>query len=94
MIDLTFEWDDDKARANIEKHGVSFDEARTVLSDPLSFSFQDAQHSRSEVRYITLGLSDRNRLLVVVHTVRGLRTRVISSRLATNSERRKYEYEI
>jgi hypothetical protein len=93
VIDLTFEWDDDKARANMEKHGVSFQEARTVLSDPLSLSFRDALHSRAEVRYTTLGLSDKNRLLVVAHTVRGSRTRVISSRLPTNSERRKYEDE-
>lgn len=93
MIDLTFEWDDDKARANIEKHGVSFKEARTVLSDPLSLSFRDKRHSQGEVRYITLGMSDRNRLLVVVHTVRGSRTRIVSGRTPTNSERRKYEDE-
>jgi len=93
VIDLTFEWDDDKARANIEKHGVSFGEARTVLSDPLSFSFLDTQHSGEELRYITLRLSDKRRLLVVIHTVRGSRTRIISSRQATKWERRKYEHE-
>jgi uncharacterized DUF497 family protein len=93
VIDLTFEWDDDKAGANIGRHGISFEEAKTVLSDPLSFSFHDMQHSRAEVRYITLGLSDKNRLLVVVHTVRGSRTRIISSRVPTSSERRKYEDE-
>ena len=93
MEDLTFEWDDVKARANIEKHGICFDEARTVLGDPLSISFCDRRFYGQESRYITVGLSDRDRLLVVVHTVRGHRTRIISGRLATKSERREYEDE-
>ena len=88
---LLFEWDPQKARRNLAIHGVSFDEASTAFRDPLSVTIDDPQHSAYEERFILIGHSHRNRLLVVVHTERGDRYRIISARPATNRERFRYE---
>jgi hypothetical protein len=88
---LLFEWDPRKARRNLTIHGVSFDEASTAFQDPLSKTIADPPHSKDEERFVLLGLSHRNRLLVVVHTERGDRIRLISARLAANKERVRYE---
>jgi uncharacterized protein len=88
---MNFEWDEEKARANLEKHGVSFEEAQTVFDDPLYVDFYDPEHSYDEHRYIILGESRQGRLLLVSYTERGGVTRLISSREATPAERRDYE---
>ena len=88
---LLFEWDPRMARRNHTTHGVSFDEASTAFQDPLSMTIDDPLHSEAEERFILLGHSYRNRLLVVVHTERADRIRLISARFATNRERLIYE---
>ncbi len=88
---LNFEWDEEKAKANLKKHRVSFDEATTVFSDPFSITIPDPDHSVDEQRYIDLGSSDKGRVLVVVYTERGSNIRIISCRKATSSERKLYE---
>jgi uncharacterized DUF497 family protein len=92
-IDTTmlFEWDNEKARLNLKKHGISFDEAATVFYDPLSATFDDPGHSKVEHRLITIGISFQNRLLVVAHTERGNSIRVINARTATAHERKRHE---
>ena len=85
-----FEWDPHKARLNVAKHGVSFGEAASAFSDPLSLTRFDPDHSIDEERFLLLGASDQGRLLVVAHTDRGGRIRIISARLATRRERRSY----
>ena len=90
-MSLQFEWDEDKARRNLKKHGVSFEEASSVFGDSLALTIPDPLHSEEEERFITLGESHRRRLLVVVSTDRGDRTRVISARVATPRERKQYE---
>ena len=90
-MSLSFEWDQEKDRANERKHGVSFAEASTVFGDPLSVTIPDPDHSDVEDRYILMGSTFRDKLLVVVHTERGDNIRIISARLATRSERRAYE---
>jgi uncharacterized DUF497 family protein len=91
---LTFEWDPRKARSNIAKHGVTFEEASTVFADSLSLTIPDPEHSRSEKRYVTMGRAFTGKLLVVVHTDRGDNIRLISARRANRRERRSYEKEI
>lgn len=88
---LAFEWDETKARRNLTKHSVSFEEASTVFADPLSLTIFDPLHSDEEDRFIMLGESRRRRLLVVVFTDRDDRTRIISARVATRRERNDYE---
>ena len=88
---LLFEWDPNKARSNSAKHGVSFDEASTAFEDALSVTIPDPLHSEDEERFVLLGHSHLNRLLVVVHTDRGDRIRIISARPATRKERIRYE---
>ena len=88
---MQFEWDREKAQRNLRKHGVSFDEAVTVFYDPLSATFDDPNHSVGEQRFITIGYSARDRLLVVAHTERGVTMRIISARRATARERRRHE---
>ena len=88
---LLFEWDPKKARRNLAIHGVSFDEASTAFRDPPSITIDDPLHSGDEERSVLLGHSHRNRLLVIVHTGRGDRIRLISARRATNRERVRYE---
>ena len=88
---LIFEWDEKKAYQNIKKHGVSFEEAATVFSDPLSITIYDPLHSKDEDRFVILGMSNKNRILVVVHTDRDDRIRIISARKAIKKERKQYE---
>jgi uncharacterized DUF497 family protein len=88
---LSFEWDERKAKANLAKHGVSFEEASTVFGDPLSLTIPDPAHSQVEDRSIVLGQSHQRKLLVVVHTERGDNIRIISARRASRLERKSYE---
>ena len=88
---MRFEWDPDKASANLDTHGVSFEEAATVFGSPLAVTFFDPDHSESEDRFLTFGVSQENRLLVVVHSDREDSTRIISARAATRRERRQYD---
>jgi uncharacterized DUF497 family protein len=86
-----FEWDPEKAAKNTQKHLVDFDEASTIFDDPQFITFLDEDHSIDEERYITLGLSNQNRLLMVAHTERNENIRIISARKATRYETRFYE---
>jgi uncharacterized protein len=88
---MQFEWDKDKAVSNLIKHGVSFDEAKTVFDDPLFVDFDDPKHSRAEARYLIIGESNQGRLLMTAYTERGESVRLISSRLVTPVERKAYE---
>ena len=88
-----FEWDNEKAESNLAKHGVSFGEAMTVFGDPDALTFYDHVHSQAEDRFLTLGFSIAGRLIIVCHTDRPARTRIISARLATNRERKVYANE-
>jgi uncharacterized DUF497 family protein len=88
---MTFDWDPTKAKSNLWKHRVSFEEAGTALLDPLSMTDLDPDHSLEEHRFITIGLSARHRLLVVSYTQRDEVIRLISARLATRNEREIYE---
>jgi uncharacterized DUF497 family protein len=88
---MQFEWDPEKARRNYKKQGVAFDEAVTVFYDPLSATFNDPDHSANEQRFITIGFSSQNRLLVVAYSERRKSTRIISARAATAHERKKHE---
>ena len=88
---VQFEWDPEKAERNVKKHGVSFEEGVTVFYDPLSATFDDPDHSVGEHRHITIGLSSRDRLLVVAHAERGEILRIISARPATAHERKRHE---
>ena len=88
---MQFAWDREKARKNLKKHKVSFDEAVTVFYDPLSATFDDPDHSDDEQRSITVGYSSHRRLLVVAHTERGKTIRIISARSATAHERKRHE---
>jgi uncharacterized protein len=92
-MDDLFEWNPEKAEANLKKHGVAFEEAETVFSDPLSLTVPDPKHSTAENRFIITGFSEKQRQLVVAHTDRGDKIRIISARLATPGEKRKYEQE-
>ena len=89
----SFEWDPKKAESNVKDHGVSFDEATTVFGDLLAMNMPDPDHSEGEQRYLVLGMSGTSRLLIVSYAERSPRTRIISARLATGRERRKYENE-
>ena len=90
-MDLHFEWDPRKAAANIEKHGVGFEEAATVFGDPLGKIVDDPRHSIREKRYALIGRSDQNRLLVIMYTERREAVRIISARDVTREERKNYE---
>ena len=88
---MEYEWDKVKARSNLMKHGVSFEEARTVFDDPLYVDFFDPDHSDDEERYIVVGKSRQDRLIVVSYTERKSGIRVISAREATQREKDAYE---
>ncbi|MBI5031792.1 MAG: BrnT family toxin [Chloroflexi bacterium] len=88
---MLFEWSDFKARQNQKKHHVSFEEGATIFHDPFIATMPDPDHSEEEERYISIGLSVKKRLLVVTHTERNNRTRIINCRKPTPSERRIYE---
>jgi Uncharacterized protein conserved in bacteria len=87
---MRFEWDPDKARRNIAKHGVSFEEAATAFGDPLSLTTYDPDHSEDEDRFLLLGATHAGRLVVVSHTHRNEKIRLISARFAFRGERRTY----
>lgn len=88
---MDFEWDPSKAKTNVKKHGIAFDEAASVFFDPLAVSGADPDHSVDETRYVTFGYSSRGRLLTVIHTIGDESIRIISARLATRAERKLYE---
>lgn len=88
---MEFEWDEQKAATNLKKHGVSFHEAGTVFGDPMAITFHDPEHSDEEHRLLTFGLSRSDRLLVVSHTDRSGKVRIISARVMTKHERKIYE---
>ena len=88
---MEFEWDAGKAASNLSKHGVSFAEAMTVFGDALEVMIHDPIHSDAELRFVSIGLSEAGRLLVVAYTERDQRVRIISAREATARERRQYE---
>jgi uncharacterized protein len=88
---MRLEWDARKARENLRKHGVAFEEASSVIFDPLSATGEDPDHSMDERRLITFGVSSSGRLLVVAHAERGNAIRIISARSATRAERKIYE---
>ena len=88
---MKFEWDQNKAASNLSNHGISFDEAKSVFNDPLYVDFFDPDHSYNEHRYIIIGQSTDNRLLLVAYTEREDTIRLISAREATRKERKDYE---
>jgi uncharacterized DUF497 family protein len=90
-VALKFEWNANKANLNKKKHGVSFEEASSVLSDLLSITITDPLHREDEERWVTIGQSNKRRTLVVVHTERGDAIRLISARLANTHEQNRYE---
>jgi uncharacterized DUF497 family protein len=92
-VAYSFEWDPKKAASNLKDHGVAFDEASTVFGDILAMNMPDPDHSEGEQRFLVLGMSNASRLVVVSYAERPPRTRIISARLATSQERRKYENE-
>jgi uncharacterized DUF497 family protein len=87
----SFEGDEEKAGANLKKHGIEFVEATTVFLDPLSITMLDPDHSRDELRYVDIGSPEKGRILTIVYPERGTNIRIISCRRATPSERRTYE---
>jgi uncharacterized protein len=88
---LAFEWDETKAKDNLRKHKVSFDEGKTIFNDLFLLTYRDIDGSETEERYIDIGLSAKNRVLVFIHTERQSKIRIISCRKATARERRQYE---
>ena len=88
---MKFKWDENKAAANLSKHGVSFQEAKSVFDDPLYVDFYDPDHSYEEHRYILVGESQEDRLLIVSYTERGDTIRLISAREVTRAERKVYK---
>ena len=88
---MKIEWDPKKAKSNLKKHGVSFEEAATALSDPMAATGADPDHSITEERYVTFGVSEKGRLVVVSHTEKDETIRIISARKASKGERELYE---
>ncbi len=88
---MQFEWDKEKAATNLKKHGVSFEKAKTVWDDYFYIDLYDEEHSEEEKRFLIVGESNRNRLLVVSYTERENSVRIINSRELTPKERRDYE---
>ena len=88
---LIFEWDEAKAKENLKKHGVSFEEGKTIFNDSFLLTFPDIEHSVNEERYINIGLSADGRILIVIHMERQEKIRIVSCRKATARERRFYE---
>jgi uncharacterized DUF497 family protein len=88
---MEFEWDPEKAAINLAKHGVTFPDAATVFGDPQAITYSDPDHSDDEDRFLTFGHSSDGHLLIISHTDRDDRTRIISARRATRKERKLYE---
>jgi uncharacterized protein len=91
---MLFDWDEEKARSNLAKHNISFDEATSVFDDPLFLTFADPEHSLQEQRFIIMGESAKGQLLVVAYTERTGTTRLISARPVTRKERKAYESDL
>jgi uncharacterized protein len=91
---IEFEWDPSKAEGNLRRHHVDFRDAATIFRDPLGTTIFDPSHSKEEDRYITIGKSLAGRLLIIAHSDRGDRIRIISARELTSAERKAYENEI
>lgn len=92
FMKANFEWNPDKAERNFKKHAVNFEEASTIFDDPEYITFLDVEHSIEEERYITIGISNKRRLLMVAHTDRAKSIRIISARKATKNEENFYQY--
>jgi len=90
---MKFEWDNKKAKSNLKKHQVSFEEGASIFGDALALTFRDPDHSVGEIRYLTFGVSQNGSLLVLSHTYRNDLVRIISVRRATRAERKIYEEE-
>lgn len=90
---MKFTWHAKKAARNLKDHHVSFKEAATIFSDPLARTFDDPDHSFGELRFVTIGVSEQGRLLIVSHAERGDVIRIISARETTRGERKLYEEE-
>ena len=88
---LVFTWDSRKATMNLGKHKIAFEEATAVFGDPFSLTIPDPVHSGTEERWVSMGMSNRKRVLVVVHTEQAGNIRIISARIATAAERKFYE---
>jgi uncharacterized DUF497 family protein len=88
---MVFEWEPRKPEINLRKHGVSFSEAGTVFGDEFAITSPDPDHSSKEDRFITIGISNQNRLLILAHTDRSGKIRIISARELTKAERKEYE---
>ena len=88
---MKFEWDPHKAALSLQNHGVSFEDAASIFGDPLAATIADPGYSTDEPRFITMGVTPAQRLVVVVHTDRADRIRIISARPATRAEKKKYE---
>jgi uncharacterized DUF497 family protein len=88
---MRIEWDPEKAQSNLKRHGISFEEAATALSDPMAATGADPDHSITEERYVTFGVSEKGRLVVVSHTEKDETIRIISARKASKGEKELYE---
>jgi uncharacterized DUF497 family protein len=88
---IRFIWDKNKARKNLVKHNIDFNEATTVFYDPLAFIFDDEPHSENEKRELIIGTSNKNKLLIVSFTEKNNNIRIISARKATRNEKKDYE---
>jgi len=91
MENSEFQWDEEKAKSNLKKHGVSFEEGATIFNDPMIATILDPDHSKDEERFISIGMSVIRRLLTVIHMYRKDRLRLISARKATKAEKKNYE---
>ncbi len=90
-MSLAFEWGEDKAEENLRKHGVGFEEAKSIFNDPFSITIYDHEHSIDEGRYVDIDLSLKGGLIVVPYTERGENIRIISRRRTTKKEQKDYE---
>lgn len=90
---IVFEWDETKEKSNIRKHGIDFTEAESISYDPFSITIADADHSAEENRFVDIGMSSKNRVLVASYVEREERIRMISVRKATQFERSEYEHQ-
>lgn len=88
---LEFEWDENKAVSNFQKHGISFDEAKLVFKDYSAYIFDDEKHSSHEKRELIIGYSKQDKLLIACFTMRNNKIRIINIRLTNKDEKRKYE---
>ena len=91
MENSEFQWDEEKAKSNLKKHGVSFEEGATIFNDPMIATILDPDHSEDEERFISVGMSMIRCLLTVIHTYRKERIRLVSARKATKAEKKNYE---